>query len=53
MAALLAGAMTWYFSKRVRLSRAQHATSGIVAAVVLRGASAESGAGTALDDEAA
>src|SRR6185503_18933344 len=33
MAALLAGAMTWYFSKRIRLSRAQHATSGIVAAV--------------------
>ena len=33
MAALLAGAMTWYFSKRMRLSRAQHATSGIVAAV--------------------
>ncbi len=32
MAALLAGAMTYFFSKRIRLSRAQHATSGIVAA---------------------
>lgn len=33
MAALLAGAMTYFFSKRVRLSRAQHAITGIVAAI--------------------
>ena len=33
MAALLAGVMTYFFSKRMRLSRAQHATTGIVAAV--------------------
>ena len=33
MAALLAGVMTYFFSKRMRLSRAQHATSRIVAAV--------------------
>src|SRR5882724_11298395 len=33
MAAVLAGAMTYFFSKRIRLSRAQHATSGIVAAI--------------------
>jgi pilus assembly protein CpaB len=33
MAALLAGAMTFFFSKRIRLSRAQHATTGIVAAI--------------------
>jgi pilus assembly protein CpaB len=33
MAAVLAGAMTFFFSKRIRLSRAQHATTGIVAAV--------------------
>ncbi len=33
MAALLAGIMTYFFSRRMRLSRAQHATTGIVAAV--------------------
>jgi len=33
MAALLAGIITYFFSKRMSLSRAQHATSGIVAAV--------------------
>jgi pilus assembly protein CpaB len=33
MAALLAGTMTYFFTKRVQLSRAQHATTGIVAAV--------------------
>src|SRR5882672_5499374 len=33
MAAVLAGAMTFFFSKRIRLSRAQHATTGIVAAI--------------------
>src|SRR5690348_13058512 len=33
MAAVLAGAMTYFFSKRIRLSRAQHATTGIVAAI--------------------
>jgi pilus assembly protein CpaB len=32
MAAVLAGAMTFFFSKRIRLSRAQHATSQLVAA---------------------
>src|SRR5690242_21891466 len=32
MAAMLAGIMTYFFSRRMRLSRAQHATSGIVAA---------------------
>jgi pilus assembly protein CpaB len=32
MAAVLAGTMTYFFSQRVRLSRAQHATSGVVAA---------------------
>jgi len=33
MAAMLAGIMTYFFSRRMRLSRAQHATTGIVAAV--------------------
>ena len=33
MAALLAGIITYFFSKRMSLSRAQHATTGIVAAV--------------------
>jgi pilus assembly protein CpaB len=33
MAAMLAGIMTYFFSRRIRLSSAQHATSGIVAAV--------------------
>ena len=33
MAAMLAGIMTYFFSRRMRLSRAQHATTGIVAAI--------------------
>ena len=33
MAAMLAGIMTYFFSRRMRLSRAQHAMTGIVAAV--------------------
>jgi pilus assembly protein CpaB len=33
MAAMLAGMMTYFFSRRMRLSRAQHATTGIVAAL--------------------
>ncbi len=33
MAAMLAGIITYFFSKRMRASRAQHATTGIVAAV--------------------
>ena len=33
MAAMLAGIMTYFFSRRMLLSRAQHATTGIVAAV--------------------
>jgi pilus assembly protein CpaB len=33
MAAMLAGIMTYFFTKRVRLSRAAHATTAIVAAV--------------------
>src|SRR5712671_1459474 len=33
MAAMLASIMTYFFSRRMRLSRAQHATTGIVAAV--------------------
>jgi len=33
MAAILAVTMTYFFSKRIRLSRSQHATTGIVAAV--------------------
>ena len=33
MAATLAGIMTYFFSKRMQFSRAQHATTGIVAAV--------------------
>jgi pilus assembly protein CpaB len=33
MAAMLAGIMTYFLSRRMRLSRAQHATTGIVAAV--------------------
>ena len=33
LAALLATAMTYFFSKRIRLSRAQHAMTGIVAAI--------------------
>src|SRR6266852_628546 len=33
MAAILAGIITYFFSKRMRLSRAQHATTQIVAAI--------------------
>ena len=33
MAAMLAGIMTYFFSRRMQFSRAQHATTGIVAAV--------------------
>jgi pilus assembly protein CpaB len=33
MAALLAGTMTYFFSRRIRFSRAQHATTGVVAAL--------------------
>jgi pilus assembly protein CpaB len=33
MAAMLAGIITYFFSKQMRLSRARHATTGIVAAV--------------------